>query len=62
MMHSTRPRDLPPDHRATPASHPGVETLREQVRASQGKRLYRKDLASLKTAVVVLTDDLFGAG
>jgi hypothetical protein len=37
-----------------------VETLREQVRASQGKRVYRKDLASLKTAVVVLTDDLFG--
>ncbi len=36
-----------------------VETLREQVRASQGKRLYRKDLASLKTAVVVLTGDLF---
>jgi hypothetical protein len=37
-----------------------VETLREQVRASQGKRVYRKDLASLKTAVVVETDDLFG--
>ncbi len=37
-----------------------VEALREQVRASQGKRLYRKDLASLKTAVVVLTGDLFG--
>lgn len=37
-----------------------VGTLRDQVRASQGKRLYRRDLASLKTAVVVLTDDLFG--
>jgi DNA-binding SARP family transcriptional activator len=37
-----------------------VETLRDQVRASRGKRLYRKDLASLKTALVVLTDDLFG--
>lgn len=36
-----------------------VETLREQVRASQGKRLYRKDLTSLKTAAVVLTGDLF---
>lgn len=37
-----------------------VETLREQVRASQGKRLYRKDLVDLKTAVVVMTGDLFG--
>ncbi len=36
-----------------------VETRRDQVRASEGKRLYRKDVASLKTAVVVLTDDLF---
>jgi hypothetical protein len=36
-----------------------VETLREQVRASQGKRVYRKDLAAVKAAVVVLTGDLF---
>ena len=37
-----------------------VGTLRDEVRASQGKRLYRKDLGGLRTAVVVLTDDLFG--
>jgi hypothetical protein len=36
-----------------------VETLREQLRASHGKRLYRKDFASLKTAVIVMTGDLF---
>jgi hypothetical protein len=36
-----------------------VETLREQVRVTPGKRVYRKDLPALKTAVVVLAGDLF---
>jgi Domain of unknown function (DUF6430)/Bacterial transcriptional activator domain len=36
-----------------------VATLREQVRASQGKRVVREDLAGLKTAIVVMTGDLF---
>lgn len=37
-----------------------VQTLREQVRAGRDKRLVRVDFTDLKTAVVVLTGDLFG--
>lgn len=37
-----------------------VGTLREEVRTSRAKRVYRKDLDGLKTAVVVMTGDLFG--
>lgn len=36
-----------------------METLREEVRNSRDKRVYRKDLDGLKTAVVVMTGDLF---
>jgi DNA-binding SARP family transcriptional activator len=36
-----------------------VATLREQVRASQGKRVLREELPALKTAIVVMTGDLF---
>jgi hypothetical protein len=36
-----------------------VTILRDQVRASQGKRVLREDFADLRTAVVVMTGDLF---
>ena len=36
-----------------------VETLREQVRAGQGKRVARSDFTSPNVAVVVMTGDLF---
>jgi DNA-binding SARP family transcriptional activator len=36
-----------------------VGALRQQVRANQGKRVVREDFTDLKTAVVVLTGDLF---
>lgn len=36
-----------------------VATLREQVRASRGKRVLREELPALKTAIVVMTGDLF---
>jgi DNA-binding SARP family transcriptional activator len=36
-----------------------VANLREQVRANHGKRVVRDDFAALKTAVVVMTGDLF---
>jgi DNA-binding SARP family transcriptional activator len=36
-----------------------VATLREPVRASHGKRVVREDFAGLRTAVVVMTGDLF---
>jgi DNA-binding SARP family transcriptional activator len=36
-----------------------VTILRDQVRASHGKRVLREDFADLRTAVVVMTGDLF---
>lgn len=37
-----------------------VETLREQVRAGQGKRVVREDFSGPDVAIVVMTGDLFG--